>query len=91
VLAIQRRDVDLDEGRIVIRRSVVHTPASGLVVRETKTGRKGHRAIGIGPSVIAEMRAHRDEQAAQATEHLLPAPFWVFSHDAGVSPWRPDL
>ncbi len=34
VLAIQWRDVDLDEGRIVIRRSVVHTPATGLVIRE---------------------------------------------------------
>jgi integrase len=91
VLAIQWRDVDLDVGRIVIRRSIVHTPASGLVIRETKTGRKGHRVIGIGPSVVAELTAHRVEQAAQAAEQSLPAPWWVFSHDAGISPWRPDF
>ena len=91
VLAIQWRDVDLDEGRIVIRRSVVHTPTSGLVIRETKTGRKGHRTIGIGRSVVADLATHSEEQAAQASEQLLPAPWWVFSHDGGVSPWRPDF
>ena len=91
VLAIQWRDVDLDAGRIVIRRSVVHTPTSGLVIRETKTGRKGHRTIGIGRSVVADLATHSEEQAAQASEQLLPAPSWVFSHDGGVSPWRPDF
>jgi integrase len=91
VLAVQWRDVDLDEGRVVIRRSLVHTPTSGLVIRETKTGRKGHRVIGIGPNVVSELTAHREEQAGHAAGQLLPPPMWVFSHDGGITPWRPDF
>ena len=91
VVAIQWRDVEMDAARVVIRRSVVHTPASGLVIRETKTGRKGHRVIGIGPGVLTELNAHRDLQAGQAAGQFLPAPVWVFSHDGGITPWRPDF
>ena len=85
VVAIQWRDVDMGPARVVIRRSVVHTPTSGLVIRETKTGRKGHRVIGIGPGVLAELDGYRDIQAGQAAAQLLPAPVWVFSHDGGVT------
>jgi hypothetical protein len=49
VLAIQRGDVDLGRPRVVIRRSVAHTPETGLTVRETKTGRRGT----TGPSASA--------------------------------------
>ena len=90
VLALQWQDFDLSTGRVVIRRSVSHTPASGLVVTEGKTGRKGHRSIGLGKSIVKLVAAHRKEQAAAAAENLLPEPRWLFSHDAGVTPWRPD-
>lgn len=90
MLALQWQDMDLDLGRVVIRRSIVNTPATGMTVRETKTGKKGHRVIGVGPGIVGELRAHRDEQKAAADSNGLPAPVWVFSHDGGITPWRPD-
>ena len=90
VLALQWGDVDLDAGGIVVRRSITHTPASGIVFGLTKTGTKGHRVISLGASVVAEMKAHRADQEVAARSNKLPAPVWVFSHDAGASPWRPD-
>ena len=90
VLALQWQDFDLKTGRVVIRRSVSHTTASGLVVTEGKTGRKGHRSIGLGKSIVKLLVSYREEQAAAAAENLLPEPRWLFSHDAGVTPWRPD-
>jgi integrase len=90
VLALQWQDFDLETGRVVIRRSVSHTPASGLVVTEGKTGRKGHRSIGLGPSIVKLLLSYRHEQAAVAADNALPEPRWLFSHDAGVTPWRPD-
>ena len=91
VLALQWGDVDLDSGRIVVRRSITHTPASGIVIGLTKTGTKGHRVISIGASVVAELKQHKQEQLALAIDHALPTPFWVFSHDGGATPWRPDF
>jgi integrase len=90
VLALQWGDVDLDTGRIVVRRSITHTPASGIVIGLTKTGTKGHRVITVGPSVVAELTAHRADQETAAKSHQMPAPVWVFSHEVGASPWRPD-
>lgn len=90
VLALQWQDFDLHTGRVVIRRSVSHTPASGLVVTEGKTGHKGHRSIGLGASIVKLVMAYRQEQEAVADQNGLPAPRWLFSHDGGVTPWRPD-
>jgi integrase len=89
VLALQWGDVDLDAGRIVVRRSIIHTPASGIVIGLTKTGTKGYRVISVGASVVDELKVHKAVQEAAAKSNTLPAPVWVFSHDAGVSPWRP--
>ncbi len=90
VLALQWQDFDLRTGRVVIRRSVSHTPASGLVVTEGKTGHKGHRCNGLGASIVQLLVAYRQEQEAVAAVNGLPTPRWLFSHDGGVTPWRPD-
>jgi hypothetical protein len=89
VLALQWGDVDLDVGRIVVRRPITHTPASGIVIGRTKTGTKGYRVISVGASVVDELKVHKVVQEAAAKSNTLPAPVWVFTHDAGVSPWRP--
>jgi integrase len=61
-----------------------------MVVREkTKTGRKGDRRLDLDDDTLALLEAHRAEQAATAEARRLPAPVYVFSHDGGVSPWRP--
>ena len=88
---LQWGDVALDTGEIVLRRSVAFVAGSpGPVIGEGKTGRGGHRRIGLDPGTIDMLKQHRREQVTVALEHGLPAPLWVFSHDAGVSPWRPD-
>ncbi len=90
MLALQWQDLDLETGRVVIRRSVSHTPASGLVVTEGKRGRKGHRTIGLGASIVTMLTAYRQDQESVAARNGLPPPRWLFSHDGGVTPWRPD-
>lgn len=82
---------DLDGSTLSIRRAVVYTPASGLVVREqTKTGRKGDRRLVLDPDTLQILAEHHLEQTATAEARRLPSPRFVFSHDAGVTPWRPD-
>jgi integrase len=81
---------DLDAGTLTVRRAVVYTPATGTVVREkTKTGRKGDRRLDLDDGTLAMLEAHRVDQAATAEARRLPAPVYLFSHDGGVTPWRP--
>lgn len=91
VVAFQWVDVDLDQADVVVRRSLVYSPSSGVVERATKTGRRGHRVLALDEGTVTLLRAHRQRQVAQAVANGLPAPVWVVSHDAGVTPWRPDL
>jgi integrase len=90
LVALQWADVRFDTAELVIRRSLSYTPASGVVVGDTKTGAKGHRSLALGLPTMAALRAHRASMAETALAHGLPSPVWVFSHDAGVTPWRPD-
>jgi integrase len=84
------RWADLDGGTLTVRRAVVYTPATGTVIREkTKTGRKGDRRLDLDDDTLAMLIAHRDNQRINAEERRLPVPVYVFSHDGGVSPWRP--
>ena len=74
--------------RLTIRRSLVESDDQ-LLERPTKTGRRGHRTIAVDASTLAAVDALRVRQGAAADEHGLPTPVYVFSFDAGVSPWRP--
>ena len=86
---LQWGDVDLDAGQIVVRRSVSHTSA-GVAVGQGKTGSRGHRVVALDAQTVEALVAHQAWQAGLAAESLLPPPVWLFSHDAGVSPWRGD-
>jgi integrase len=90
LVALQWADVDLWSGTITVRRSLVQVAGSRPTERPTKTGQKGHRRVSVGDPVRAAIGAHRTAQANLATSQGLPAPVWLFSSDAGVSPWRPD-
>jgi integrase len=90
LVALQWGDVRWETAEIVIRRSLSYTPASGVVVGDTKTKAKGHRVVSLGLPTMAALRAQRAAMAETALAHGLPSPVWVFSHDAGVTPWRPD-
>jgi integrase len=90
LVALQWGDIRSDTSEVVIRRSLSYTPASGVVVGDTKTKSKGHRVVSVGLPTLAALRTHRIEQTERAVANGLPSPEWVFSHDAGVNPWRPD-
>lgn len=88
LLALQWDDL---QGRtLLIHRAVVQVAGEAPVVRGTKTGRKGERKLDLDDVTLALLEEHRTAQAATATERRLPEPVFVFSHDAGASPWRPD-
>jgi integrase len=90
LIALQWPDVRHDLRELVVRRSQSYTARAGVRTREGKTGRKGHRVVSIGPATMLLLRRHRAAQVELALARALPEPVWVFSHDAGVTPWRPD-
>lgn len=89
---LQWGDVDLDQATVTIRRSVAVTTASGVVVKDTKTGAKGRRTVHIDPVTVTALRRLRAHDA----ERLLSVGLrhdsgsWVFSDRYGTEPWRPD-
>lgn len=89
VVALQWGSVG--EASITVERALAYAPRSGVVVVEGKIGAKGHRTVAIPADLAAELSAWRKRQAGLARRAGLPAPVWVFSHDAGVSPWRPEF
>jgi integrase len=80
---------DFSGSRLTIRRSLVES-AGQLFERRTKTGSKGHRTIAVDAETMRAIDALRTRQRAIAKEQELPDPVYVFSFDAGVTPWRPD-
>lgn len=87
VCALQWSDIGKDS--ISIRRSIANVPGE-FVVTDGKTGSKGHRVVAITEALADELGAHRRRQVELALASGLPSPVWLFSHDAGVTPWRPD-
>jgi integrase len=88
VVALQWADVE--GSAIIIRRSLAYSPTSGVVVTEGKTGAKGHRVVAVDAGLAADLRTERARQAALSLEAGDGAPVWIFTHDAGATPWRPD-
>lgn len=89
LVGLQWDDIRFDSGELIVRRSLV-VVNGGIEQRDTKTGRKGHRVVAMGASTMAALRRWRTQQVEMALASGLPDPVWVFSHDAGVTPWRPD-
>jgi integrase len=56
VCGLQWRDVNLERGTLVVRRNVVYTPASGVQVKETKTG-KVH-VVALDPETVRLLEEH---------------------------------
>ncbi len=75
---------------LILHRSISITKQSGMVVTEGKTGAKGHRVVALDGELVALLKAHRARQVAGALAAGVGAPEWVFSHDHGLTPWRPD-
>src|SRR3954454_1940432 len=71
-LALQWKDVDLDAGRLSIRRGLHRVPGQGLVFTETKTDRS-RRTIALPGPLIEALRTQRAEQN---TERLAAGTDW---------------
>lgn len=87
--ALQWGDVDFDRSHVSIRRSLAYTRASGVVLRETKTGSKGFRRIAVGLDVQGALRRLRASQAQTALAAGV-TPVWVFSTTAGLTHHHPS-
>lgn len=89
---LQWADLDLELGQVVIRRSVAYVAGTQEpVVNEGKTGRRGHRVLGLDPASVTMLKALRVKAVEKALKaYGNTAPVWVFSHDAGQTPWRGD-
>lgn len=90
VVALRWVDIHFATAEVTIARSIVTTPDSGRVERPTKTGSKAHRRLALDGETLAALRRWHAEQTDLAERRQLPTPEWVFTHDAGASPWRPD-
>jgi integrase len=71
-LALRWSDVDLDGATVRIERSLEQTTA-GLRIKSPKT-KHGRRLVAIGPSVVAELRAHRTRQLDRRLQLGMAAP-----------------
>ena len=89
VVALQWGDITDDA--IIVRRSLNYAPGYGVSVTDGKIGEKGHRVLANDPQLASWLREHRVDQVELALRAGLPSPNWIFSHDAGVTPWRPDF
>jgi len=63
-LALRWKDVDFENGRARIERSVEQTKKGGLRFKSPKT-RNGRRNVSVSPWLLAELRAHRTRQQQQ--------------------------
>jgi integrase len=62
--ALRWQDVDLQAGRLEVKRSLEQTRKGGLRFKEPKT-KHGRRTITLAPSVVACLQAHRVRQLEQ--------------------------
>ena len=90
LVALQWGDIDWNDGTVNITRSLAQKVGAAPAVRPTKTGSKGHRTLAVGARAMDVLRRRHDEAVVRADAHRLAAPVWIFTHDAGMSPWRPD-
>jgi len=94
LLALRWSDVDLDRAEARIERSIAFADdADGettVVVKATKTGRRGARTIGLTATAVEALRRLRARAAEVALRTGVPIgdPFIFTDEDGG--PWRPD-
>lgn len=82
---------DINGNQLVIRRSIATLPGRPLIIGSTKTGDKGQRTVALDETTVSLLNQHHLEQTAKRSlSNVTGEPVWIFSHDAGVHPWRTD-
>jgi integrase len=88
LVAIRWDRVDLDRAQVLIDSSIAVTPGKRHVM-PTKSGKRSPRQLALDLPTGAMLKRWRAEQAERAVANGVPM-VYVFSDDAGVTPWRPD-
>lgn len=91
LVGLQWDDLSVQREEIVIRRAQSRGAKGDAYTGPGKTGRRGHRVLTLDPVTVAGLHALHLEQRTQAATNRLTSPVWVFSLDAGCTPWHPDL
>lgn len=78
-----------DGGSVVVRRSVAYTPATGVIVKDTKTGRRGRRTIRLSERCSLALAIWKIVQAERLDAESVRPEAYVFSA-TGDEPRRPD-
>lgn len=89
--ALRWKHVDLDNGVLLVERSIVVDGKGELVEKDTKT--HAARRLRLDAGTVDRLRRHRAEREGYGTElrRMVDTEDFVFSHDpAGKIPWRPD-
>ena len=100
VTELRRKDVDLTNGVIRVRRGVVRTAGHAVVGRPKSDA--GIRDVAIPPHLIPLLKAHRDAMplrgtdgllfpAVDGTSHLAPSTLYRWFYAAREAAGRPDL
>ena len=100
VTELRRKDVDLTNGVIRVRRGVVRTEGHTVVGRPKSDA--GVRDVAIPPHLVPMLKAHRDAMplrgadgllfpAADGTSHLAPSTLYRWFYAAREAAGRPDL
>ncbi|HUF33111.1 MAG TPA: site-specific integrase [Acidimicrobiales bacterium] len=80
---------DLEARLVHIHRSVLHLAGNQVLIKDTKT--HSERTVAIDVETAARLEARRTEvEAALAGGPTLVELPYIFSHDGGERPWRPD-
>ena len=97
---LRRRDIDIDDGVIRVRRGVVRTKAAGFSVTTPKS-QAGERDVEIPPHLLPALREHLVEHTqpgpdgllfpARGGRHLAPATLYRHWYKARDAAGRPDL
>jgi integrase len=70
LLGLKWEDIDLDEGKLAVRRTLQHVPPNGFVFQQPKTP-KSRRTVPLGATAIEALRRQRRRQVE---ERLLLGP-----------------
>ncbi len=100
VTELRRKDLDLTNGVIRVRRGVVRSGGEAVVGSPKSTA--GIRDVAIPPHLVPMLKAHRDAMplrgadgllfpAADGTSHLAPSSLYRWFYGARKAAGRPDL
>lgn len=89
VCALRWDDVDLDARLVHIHRSVLQLTGNKVLIKDTKT--HSERTVAVDMETATRLAARRAEvETALAGGPTIVELPYIFSHDGGEHPWRPD-